>query len=270
MGDFSNYSLITTAVGKLKAVSPIRVGAGKEFSVVTSDLPVIKNSKGEPIIPGSSIKGFFRGNLQKILLTKMKEKEANELLNEIFGGTEEIDHASAILFHEIPVKDKTGKVIERKHIAINPETGGVRNLFDVECVTDGTIFEGKIFSARNLHPKALALLKPVMDLMNLGIARLGGFKSRGYGEVAIELDELRLIFPGRDLKDLSQEFEVKNLIPEKFDSLRVKKVNSDVEIAKNVFKADIIENSTFFGVEIRLKGEEVAKFFDSMLRMVKL
>ncbi|MEM4540824.1 MAG: RAMP superfamily CRISPR-associated protein, partial [Archaeoglobaceae archaeon] len=63
MGDFSNYSLITTAVGKLKAVSPIRVGAGKEFSVVTSDLPVIKNSKGEPIIPGSSIKGFFRGNL---------------------------------------------------------------------------------------------------------------------------------------------------------------------------------------------------------------
>lgn len=270
MGDFSSYSLLATAYGKIKAISPLRIGAGRALSVITSDLPVIKNSKDEPVIPGSSLKGFFRGNLQKILLAKKSERDVNKILAEIFGGSDKEDNASAILFHEIPVKGKSGRVIERKHIAINPETGGVRNLFEIECVTDGTIFEGRLFSARNLNPKALALLKPVMDLMNLGIARIGGFKSRGYGEVTIELDELRFIFPGKDAKELTNGFEVRDLIPEIFDSIRIEKKNGSVCFDNVAFNAEIRENNVFFGIEIIIRENEIVRFLDSMLKTVKI
>ncbi|MFN3384496.1 MAG: RAMP superfamily CRISPR-associated protein [Archaeoglobaceae archaeon] len=263
---FSSYSLLATVSGKIKALGPMRIGAGRALSIVTSDLPVIKNSRNEPVIPGSSLKGFFRGHLRRILL--VKTARADEILNEIFGGTEENDSASAILFHEIPMRE--GRVAERKHIAINPETGGVRNLFEVECVLDGAIFEGKLFSARNLNPKALALLKPVIDLTNLGIARIGGFKSRGYGEVSIGVNEISLIFPGKSLEDLKNGFEVMKLIPKDFPSIKVKSYDGGVGIEGAVFNPEIKENKTFFGIEMNFKGEEANKFLDSMLKLVKL
>lgn len=270
MGDFYSYSILTTISGQIKALSPMRIGAGKALSVITSDLPVIKNSKNEPIIPGSSLKGFFRGHLQKILMMRMKDEEAKKLITEIFGGSNEDDNASSVLFHELRMKE--GRIAERKHIAIDPETGGARrgSLFEVECLLEGAVFEGKILSARNLNPKALALIKPVMDLANLGLARIGGFKSRGYGEIAIEIDEIVMTFPGKDLKDLEVGFEVRNLIPEKFGSIKVKKTNGGFSLDNLTFEAELKENDVFFGVELRLKKEKATEFLRSLLKTVKI
>lgn len=268
MGDFSKYSIITTVSGKIRAMSPIRIGAGRDYSVIKSDLPVIKDTNENPVIPGSSLKGFFRGHLSKLLLTKMKEDEAEKLIIEIFGGTEENESASAIFFHEIPIK--IGRITERKHIAINPETGGVRNLFEVECVLDGAVFEGRLFSGRNLHPKAFALIKPIIDLTNLGVARIGGFKSRGYGEIAIDIDEIRMIFPGKSIEDLNKGFEVDNLIPERFGSVKVKKSDEGVYIENNVFKAELKENIAFLGIEICFRDSEASRFLESMVKVVRL
>ncbi len=264
---FNSYSLLATISGRIKTLGPMRIGAERAYGIVASDLPVIKNSRDRPVIPGSSLKGFFRGHLRKILLMKMGGK-ADEILKEIFGGAEDNDNASAILFHEISMKE--GKLVARKHIAIDPETCSVRNLFDVECVTGGAIFEGKLFSARNLNPKALALLKPVVDLTNLGIARIGGFKSRGYGEVSIEINEISLVFPGKSLEDLNNGFEVQNLIPRSFELIKVKKSDMGVGIDDSTFNPEIRENLTFFGVEMRFKDDEAIKFLDSMLKLVKL
>ncbi len=263
---FGSYSLLSTASGKIKTLGPMRIGAGKALSILTSDLPVVKNSRNEPVIPGSSLKGFFRGHLRRILL--VKTKKADEILREVFGGTEENDNASAILFHEIPMKE--GRVVERKHVAIKPETCGSRDPFKVECVLDGAVFEGKLFSTRNLNPKAIALLKPVIDLTNLGIARIGGFKSRGYGEVSIEVSEISLIFPGKSLEDLKKGFEIQNLIPKDFPSMKVKGYDGGVGIEGAVFNPEIKENKTFFGIEMNFKGAEATKFLDSMLKLVKL
>ena len=268
MSDFSSYSLLTTVYGKIRARSPIRIGAGRGMGVVTSDLPVIKNAKEKPVIPGSSLKGFFRGHLQKLLLAKMGETEADRMLREIFGGVKDDDGASAILFHELEMKN--GKVAERKHIAINPETGGVRNLFDVECVLEGAVFEGRILSARNLNPKALALLKPVLDLADLGLGRIGGFKSRGYGEVDIGFEELAFIFPGKDLGELKRGFEINDLIPDRFGSIRVQMSDGWINFEDFSFKAETRESKTYFGVEVMLRDGEVTRFLDTMLQLVKL
>jgi len=265
MADFSKYSILISVSGTITAKSPMRIGAGKARGIM--DLPVIKNSQGIPVIPGSSLKGFFRGQLQKILLMMMQNRDVDDLLKEIFGGSEESDKASAVLFHEM--KMIKGRMSERKHIAINPETCGVSNLFDVECVMDGTVFEGKILSARNLNPKALGLIKIVMDIAKLGFGRLGGFKSRGYGEVEIAVREIVLVFPGKDIKDLRDGFSVENLIPEKFGSIKVKASNSELSVDDKKFKAEIRENP-YLGVEVKIEKEEVAKFLDSMLKMVKL
>lgn len=265
---FGSYSLLATVSGKIKAVGPMRIGAGKALSIVTSDLPIVKNSRNDPVVLGSSLKGFFRGHLRRILLMKMDPRRADKLLEEIFGGTGDNDNASAILFHEVSMKE--GRLAERKHIKINPETGGVQNLFEVECVLDGAVFEGKLLSARNLNPKALGLLKTVMDLANLGLARLGGFKSRGYGEISFEISEISVIFPGRSLEDLKAGFEVRNLIPEGFGTIEVKASNGRISIEGSILKAEIQENTTFFGIEMKFKEYEATKFLDSMLKLVKL
>jgi len=268
VGDFGSYSLLSAVSGRIEAKSPLRIGAGKALSIVSSDLPVVKSSKGIPVIPGSSLKGFFRGQMQKIFMVASENIE--KMLKEIFGGSEENDSASAILFHELQMIN--GKLAERKHIAINPETGGVRNFnfFEVECVLDGAVFAGKILSARNLNPKVLALIKPVIEIANLGLGRLGGFKSRGYGEVAIRIDEISLIFPGKDLKDLNKGFEVENLIPQNFGTISVRGSASEIIIDGIKTRAEVLENSSFFGVEAKIKGEDVNGFLNSMLKQVRL
>jgi len=263
MSDFESYRLIIYADGRIIAKSPMRIGAGRDVGAFTSDLPVVRNSKGNPVIPGSSLKGFFRGNLEKILSMK-PGLNVDKLLKQIFGGKEKEDLASAIFFHELPMKE--GKVGERKHIRINPETGAVANLFEVECVMDGAVFEGRIFTARNLNPMALALLKTVIDATNIGFTRLGGFKSRGYGEVEIKLENLKMIFPGKNLDELKRGFEVDGLLPAEMSKIYVKGNESKISINGKEFSSKVGFNSSFFGVEAEIG--EVNAFLKGMLEGV--
>jgi CRISPR-associated protein Csm3 len=268
MADFSSYSILISAFGTIRARSPVRIGAGKSLSIMESDLPVVKNSSGKPVIPGSSLKGFFREQLQKILLMKMQNREVDRLLKEIFGSAGKNDAASAIFFHEMEMHE--GRIAERKHIAIDPEKGSVDKFFEVECVMDGAVFKGRILSARNLNPKALGLLKTVVDISNFGLGRLGGFKSRGYGEVEIKVDDIRLIFPGKEIEELKKGFEITNLVPENFGPIKVKGADSEIFINNENFRAEIVGNRSFFGLEARIGGEEAVRFLDSMLKLVKL
>jgi CRISPR-associated protein Csm3 len=262
---FESYKLIAKLSGAITTKSPMRIGAGKGLEVLESDLPIVKNTKGFPVIPGSSLKGLFRGNLQRILYMKFG-KNMESLLSEIFGGKEEGECASSVLFHEI-VADSY-KIAERKHIAIDPERGSARRggLFDVECVMDGSTFRGCFLTARNLSPKALALFKTVIDATNLGLIKLGGFKSRGYGSIEIRLDELRFIFPGIDG---SGEFTINGLIPNKEElksakfSLDGKFSIDDVEV-----EAEISEAPSFFGTEVIIMGGEISKLFDGLLKVI--
>jgi len=45
---------------------PLHIGAGKD-PTAPIDLPVLRNAKGVPIIPGSTLKGFFRSYLSRLL-----------------------------------------------------------------------------------------------------------------------------------------------------------------------------------------------------------
>jgi CRISPR-associated protein Csm3 len=56
-------------------LSDLRIGSGEELVPVGHPSPLMKDARGLPIIPGSTLKGFFRSYLERILLG-LKESNA--------------------------------------------------------------------------------------------------------------------------------------------------------------------------------------------------
>ena len=85
----------------------------------------------------------------------------------------------------VPVGVRTG-------IAINRRTGAVYRgaLYQVEYVEPGARFRFSV-RATNLPNYALGLLARILRMLNDGWVRVGGFKTRGFGEVAVEGLRLR-------------------------------------------------------------------------------
>ena len=61
---FKNRLEIT---GKLTTVTALRISKGRSTEPIGSDLPVIKDALGRPLIPGSSFKGALRSRLESFL-----------------------------------------------------------------------------------------------------------------------------------------------------------------------------------------------------------
>ena len=61
---FKNRLEIT---GKLSTVTALRISAGRSTEPIGADLPVIKDSLEQPLIPGSSFKGALRSRLESFL-----------------------------------------------------------------------------------------------------------------------------------------------------------------------------------------------------------
>jgi CRISPR-associated RAMP protein (TIGR02581 family) len=61
---FKNRLEIT---GKLTTITALRISAGRSTEPIGTDLPVIKDALGHPLIPGSSFKGAMRSRLESFL-----------------------------------------------------------------------------------------------------------------------------------------------------------------------------------------------------------
>jgi CRISPR-associated RAMP protein (TIGR02581 family) len=61
---FTNRLEIT---GTLTTVTALRISKGRSTEPIGSDLPVIKDALGRPLIPGSSFKGALRSRLESFL-----------------------------------------------------------------------------------------------------------------------------------------------------------------------------------------------------------
>ncbi|NJM71972.1 MAG: CRISPR-associated RAMP protein [Scytonema sp. RU_4_4] len=56
-----------TITGTLTTITALRISAGRSSEPIGSDLPVIKDALGRPLIPGSSFKGALRSRLESFL-----------------------------------------------------------------------------------------------------------------------------------------------------------------------------------------------------------
>jgi CRISPR-associated RAMP protein (TIGR02581 family) len=139
----------------------------------------------------------------KTLLEKIQEEIRNRnyrraielfhekacLLCKVFGAPSFTGHLE---FNDsYPINEK-GEVLDapvgvRTGIAINRRTGAVHMgaLYQVEYVEPGARFR---FSLRttNLPNYALGLLAKILRMVNEGWVRVGGFKTRGFGELRVD------------------------------------------------------------------------------------
>jgi CRISPR-associated RAMP protein (TIGR02581 family) len=139
----------------------------------------------------------------KTLLEKIQEEIRNRnyrraielfhekacLLCKVFGAPSFTGHSE---FNDsYPINEK-GEVLDapvgvRTGIAINRRTGAVHMgaLYQVEYVEPGARFRFSIRTT-NLPNYALGLLAKILRMVNEGWVRVGGFKTRGFGELRVD------------------------------------------------------------------------------------
>jgi CRISPR-associated RAMP protein (TIGR02581 family) len=245
---FKNRLEIT---GTLTTVTALRISAGRSTEPIGSDLPVIKDALGRPLIPGSSFKGSLRSRLESFLrgivgsdrklvanpaienewsITAQEMKQIKQnfpddqaLTDEILKHTDLVSHlfGSPWIASKFQVRDLTvqpdawfGQYQERDGVAIDrdTETAADGKLYDFQVVPAGTPFEFKAV-VENAEDWELGLLTIGLRQFETEQIPLGGGRSRGLGVVKLEIDEMRWFDYPEDRPDLLIEY-LKKLVME--------------------------------------------------------
>jgi CRISPR-associated RAMP protein (TIGR02581 family) len=110
---FKNRLEIT---GTLITVTALRISAGRSTEPIGSDLPVIKDALGKPLIPGSSFKGALRSRLESFLRGIDPELAANpaiesewSITNERLKGRNGIKEEVEEELKQYPEKERSAK-----------------------------------------------------------------------------------------------------------------------------------------------------------------
>jgi len=205
----------TVIEGILELQSPLRIGVGKSGGMDPASIArdtVLKDTGGTPIIPGSSWKGVFRSEGERILRRKnlivCSGVGKDYCLNNFRkyddfqrSLTRDMDEAIRIFWNYTclncklfgsmsvigAVKFWDSKAIEfklgtRTMIAISRTEGAVARgaLVQVEFVEPGSKFTFKIMG-NNLPNYAIGYLLTIMKNIHDGFVQIGGHKSRGFG-----------------------------------------------------------------------------------------
>ena len=222
---FKNRLEIT---GTLTTITALRISAGRSTEPIGSDLPVIKDALGKPLIPGSSFKGALRSRLESFLrgidpnlaedpanytsstrnnqVKDLKVKYKNDDLNltqELLDLTDDIGSlfGTPWMASKFQVRDLTvqpdawfGQYQERDGVAIDrdTETAADGKLYDYQVVPAATPFDFKAV-VENAHDWELGLLMIGLHQFETEQIPLGGGRSRGLGVVKLEIDKMRWI-----------------------------------------------------------------------------
>jgi len=185
--------------------SDLHIGGHTTIEPAEVDNPVIKNVQGLPIIPGSSLKGVLRSEIERLLrglnvdICDIFDNKSRGGCNEcpvcqLFGGK---DVASSIRIKDgIATKSKT---LIRDGIAINRKKRKTqdKSKFEIEVVPQGTIFKGMItienvgFGESDFSK--LGALLSLVDFFNACNGNIGHAASRGYGQVLVEINKINII-----------------------------------------------------------------------------
>ena len=242
---FKNRLEIT---GTLTTVTALRISKGRSTEPIGSDLPVIKDALGRPLIPGSSFKGALRSRLESFLrgidpnlaedpanytsptknkqVKDFKDEHKNndfELTQQLLDITDDIGSlfGTPWIASKFQVRDLTvqpdawfGQYQERDGVAIDrdTETAADGKLYDFQVVPAGTPFEFKAV-VENAEDWELGLLTIGLRQFETEQIPLGGGRSRGLGVVKLEIDEMRWFDYPEDRPDLLIEY-LKKLVRE--------------------------------------------------------
>ncbi|MEM4270334.1 MAG: CRISPR-associated RAMP protein Csx7 [Candidatus Caldarchaeum sp.] len=167
-------------------------------------------------------------NLAKYIEEKLKHNEPEKameaffktacLMCKIFGAP---SYASKAVFSDAYPDGET-KLGIRTGVAISRKTGAVAfGPYQVEYVEPGSRFSFAL-TLRNIPNYALGLIAHVLNMVESGEVRIGGFKTRGFGKVTIENIRFRNREVGgtssvlRSLEEgVDQEVDISSLVVQK-------------------------------------------------------
>lgn len=217
--------------GTLLTVTALRISAGRSSEPIGSDLPVIKDALGRPLIPGSSLKGALRSRLESFLrgidpglaanpaneakwsitakqMRELKEEherdknltdrdlsiaieEKTDFLSRLFG--------SPWIASKLQIRDLT--VLEDNWFGQYQERDGVSIERDTETAAEGKLYDFQVVPAEtpfqfravveNAEPPELGLLSIGLHQLESEQIPLGGGRSRGLGVVKLEVTDMR-------------------------------------------------------------------------------
>jgi CRISPR-associated RAMP protein (TIGR02581 family) len=204
--------------GLLVFETAFHIGSGKEGELAT-DMGVLKDYQGLPVLPGSTLKGCFRATAERLAghlgLTaclldselsgqncvgdqryfqmvnedfKSQKSERNKLdwlcantcdICKLFGSPLQ---ASRIFFSDGQLVAWSGRYQVRDGVVIDRDSGTARTRlkYDYEVASRGTSFELSI-DIENPEDKELGIVAAVVSEWQSGF-RIGGFTSRGLGK----------------------------------------------------------------------------------------
>ncbi|HAA31892.1 MAG TPA: CRISPR-associated RAMP protein [Cyanobacteria bacterium UBA8553] len=223
---FDTFKNRLELTGTLTTVTALRISAGRSTEPIGSDLPVIKDALGRPLIPGASFKGALRSRLESFLrgidpslaedpanftsstknnqVKAFKEQHKDNdlaLTQALIGITDDVSRlfGSPWIASKFQVRDLTvlpenwfGQYQERDGVAIDrdTETAADGKLYDFQVVPAGTPFEFKAV-VENAEEWELGLLMIGLHQFETEQIPLGGGRSRGLGVVKLEVSQMQ-------------------------------------------------------------------------------
>ncbi len=221
-----------TVRGDLLALTALRIGAGRATEIIANDLPVLRDAFDRPFIPGASLKGALRAQVEALVravqpdqafdleqleahmrreISQLKEQHDDDmkLSKAIWRKSTLIDLtfgapwvAGRVFFKDAHVDPRLwfGQFESRNGVGINRDTETVEQglLYDYEVVPAGVRFHFDLV-VENAAPWQLGMLLAAFKPWRRGEAQIGGFRSRGLGYVQLvgregqEAPEIRYI-----------------------------------------------------------------------------
>jgi CRISPR-associated RAMP protein (TIGR02581 family) len=204
--------------GTLTARTALRIGAGRSQALSGSDLPVLRDVAGRPFIPGASLKGALRARAEALLVAAGQDvrdfqgledalrdtiqpiitgaKKDSDKAQEIWSKSTLIDLtfgapwvAGRLFVRDAPVLAESwfGQHEVRNGVGLNrdTETAEENILYNYEVTPAGTQFAFRL-TLENAEDWQRGLVLLLLRPFERGEAAIGGFRSRGLGQVQLE------------------------------------------------------------------------------------
>lgn len=185
--------------GTMEIVTGLHIGGNGAFAAIGAvDSPVIRDAlSGEPIIPGSSVKGKLRTLLSKKYNEKyaMNPDQDNECITALFGTAKNSEgkaKTGRLLFSDMFIEDENKQELKNRAIRTTEvkfensisRTTAIANPRQIERIIRGVKFGLNLIyemDEENDVQRDFELLKDGLNLLQYDY--LGGSGSRGYGKV---------------------------------------------------------------------------------------
>lgn len=220
--------------GNLVALTALRIGAGRSSNTFSNGLPVLRDARNAPFVPGASLKGAFRGQIESLIravqptqaldLQEIEDwqrtvistlRDDPEMAADRSQSEAVWKHSTLIdltfgapwvagrIFFKDALVDRTlwfDQYEIRNGVALNRDTETAEQglLYDYEVVPAGVRFDFELV-LENAAPWQLGMVLLALRPWQNGDVQIGGFRSRGLGH--IQLTDMRTQYTAIEGKD---------------------------------------------------------------------